>query len=387
MDNIFRHKINNEELIFNDIIYIDKNGDDLHGNGKKDSPFFTIKKALETVKQDNTAIIINPGEYNWRVNDYENNDKFSLFTSLNNSVNFIGYNDKTVINTKFNKPNCNLIKCGKSNLNIYNLVVKVDCEYNGENKISNNFICGNDNKIENIKTNIYNCVLQFKASQNCKGLFYNNKDGNCNMYNCLIDFGEVINSWSGYKDPQPGPEIKEDEKIKNRLKLYNCLIKNIYDWRSNTGGTDTPYIDCINCIKGNDNCYNEHDTMTNKNIKIEDIVVDDRYYPVNTEIWKNFSIDIKNSDNTLGNVGVYGGRYQWDNIEIKKSDIKIETVNKIIDKKEDYTFKFSISPAYINNCIEQEMANQISNDVNKNIFYNYLFIKTDWKNVNEINLF
>jgi hypothetical protein len=376
MAKVYRYRINNTVLQFSGIIYIDPNGSDLTGNGTQTKPFRTIKKAVSMVTLDNTAIVLNEGTYNERVNSYKNNTSSQancLFSANNYKISFIGKGFKTVINTEFIQTSSFIATVGKSDCNVYNLIVNVKCSYTGDNT-SNCFVAGNDTYSANL--NLFNCAFNFIPSVNQVGIYYDNTKGKVSATNCIFSMGSDNNSWTGNC---VGTSV---------FTATNCIFKNIYDWRSFAGGNKPPHMSLTNCIKNNNNYWNTYSTMTDGggNI-IFDVIYNINYYPTNTTLWLNSGLStVKNFDNTVSNIGPYGGIYQWSDNHIVAATVTISNITNIINKGEKCNFNFNISPAYIQNyTMINDSLIQSFND-NSNVTYLYNINKNLWNSIKKFEI-
>ncbi len=374
MGKIYRYRINNSELKFSDIIYISPKGNDILGNGTEKNPYITIKKALSMVTKDNTAIVLKEGEYNERLKDYGKNSQIKncLFTTIDYSVTFLGEGNKTIINTEMTAANSYIVKAGTKNLAIYGITVNIGVDYAGDNA-SNYIFAGDVNDSSSV--DIYNCVFKFLDSQNKTGLYYANY-GIINAYNSIFIMANDINSFAGYRLNSA------------KLTMTNCIVRELANWNSFNSGSVTPYIDIENCIINNDKLWNANGTMTQRgNNIIFYTIFDNKYYPINTIDWKNGGkTDIKNPDNSISNIGVYGGNYRWSDYESTDTNITINKVNDTIEKGTDYDFYFKIDQTFVTNKLEINNAGIESFNDNQNITYLYNYDKIVWKCINSFEI-
>jgi hypothetical protein len=346
------------------------------GDGTELNPFKTIKKAVSAVTIDNSAIVIKEGTYNERLNSYKNNTTSvvnCLFSANTYKISFIGQGYKTVINTEFNQTGSFIAAVGKSDCNIYNLIVNVTCNYAGDN-VSNCFVAGNDTY--NLNLNLFNCSFNFIPSTNQVGIYYDNTKGKVSAINCNFSLGSDNNSWTGNC---VGTSI---------FTAINCIFKNIYDWRSFGGGNKPPHLSLTNCIKNNNNFWNTYNTMTDGggNI-IFDVISNINIYPTNTDLWKKSGLaSIKNKDNSVSNIGPYGGIYQWDDSCMIGATITIPNITNIINKGEQCKFNFSISPAYIKNYTIVNSSLIRSFNDNLTVTYLYNINMNTWNYINKIEI-
>lgn len=423
----------NTTLVFTDFIYLAPNGNDKTGDGSYDKPYKTIKHSISKVDNNNTAIVFKEGKYNENpyslseisgnlcngvANDYyvtnkgthdtryyycqDNKDKKALFYNQNYKITFIGENNNVEIYSRFNEEYSTLIYQGKQNtMEFYGLKFFVDCNtsYYCDNNI---FIstCMNGQLV-----NIYNCVFKYiKNYNNIRGIFESGDSSASSIkaYNCIFDLGDVYNAFSGtrhrtykkrtewygstYNDNQTNYDNNELQNVKSKLIAINCIFKNIDNWGDCNGYENGAFIECSNCIIPNLPSYGN--AKIDKYSLKSDVNFDNDFYPGNSDIWINTGVDsIKDPDNKISSIGVYGGPYSWEpKVRYNAANIMMESFLKQIDKNKSNEFKFTIQPHKNFNYIHsEEMFNGEYIETN-NIKYDYLLDKREWDSTQYIEL-
>ncbi|WP_459476475.1 Ig-like domain-containing protein [Clostridium saccharoperbutylacetonicum] len=252
-------KINNTNLNFNKIIYVDSNnGNDTSGNGSQSNPYQSLWKCLNYLSDNNlkndVAIVMNDGDYDW--------------TPISS-----GYSCN--VNSKFNGMKVSFIakNRGKAFIKSTNGLELLIVEGNSSWRI---------------KFSFYGLVFH-NISGDGNYVCLGGDDWTNEYYNCVFD-NLNIGGWNG--------------KISNAsIITVNCLFKNCSDGfytRQPLSGQGINNASTNSII----------DPYSGAKTKSLTNVIADAEYNITSSYWKN-SGDGTNPDGTQANIGVYGGKFAW----------------------------------------------------------------------------
>lgn len=241
-------------------IYINSEyGDDTNGNGTEDKPYASLNKIIETgiIENGNSyAIVLMKGEYDL--------PKDIITLTNDKSINIFGNKKDTILNlpkTVIGNAADGAVGNINYSLNFYRLVVKDDSSSNTTNKWrSTNNVTFNNVVIINNQPAKYSLLALKK----------------CNINNCISIGTQTVN-------------------IRCDTLVGTTLVTNSYGNFSSGYGTK-------------DEQWNYQTNYITKALKIDLTtyrITDDE------SLWKNIGTGT-NPDGTQANLGVYGGKYSWE---------------------------------------------------------------------------
>jgi hypothetical protein len=411
-------RYNNTELVFTHSIYVSPTGNDSTGNGTKNKPYKTIQFATNKVVNDTTAIILLPGTYN--ENPYVNTSatdgtayyyngnvrryaKVSmnkgLFMSTTYKTNFLGYPNQTFVNVVFNQPNCSVVMAGRTKpVYMYGITVNVNCSQ--ATAVDSNCFIGA--LPDSQGAYMYNCIFKYvQTFANKRGIMHSVYNASAYYaYNCIFDMGDITNAYSGnrhttmYESDIASDYYHSwwgnwyvmsdaaDPSENSQLNAYNSIFLNIQNWLAEYSGTNGAVIACTNCIIPNTaNYYNV--TLTNC-IK-DDAKLDDNFHQIQSTIWKNSGVStIMNADNTVSNIGVYGGIYQWNELLSEQATIMMDNFQAVVNKGSSINYGFTISPPTTRSVEKYDDIFSGNFIDSNNLKYSYLLDKRAWSKLNRV---
>ena len=285
------YRINNTNLTFSKIIYVDVNGDDSYGNGTIENPFKSLYKCLSYLNEnnlkENVAIVMGDGEYDWTeiATGVSNNIK-SEFQGM--KVSFIAKNPGNAFIS--------------SNNGLEVLVVE-------------------NNSNLRIKFNFYGLVFHNITGDNNTSCLGGDSWMN-EYYNCVFD-KLSLDGWNA---------VDKDACIKTQNCLFVNCKGNIYNgFVSGEGINNASTNDIIEPIKGS------------KTTCLDNVIIESDY-SISSGGWENKGTGI-NPDGTYANIGVYGGEFAWGDWTRDTSNaiLSISPENDAIDKGEEVYADINIS--------------------------------------------
>lgn len=269
-------KVNSTLMEFTEVIYVDSvNGDDINGDGSKESPFAGMVKAFDYMKdncKENGAIVISDGQY----------DVAGLFTSANQNI-----------NSKYNGLKVSLFAETLGGVTFLN---------------SKEWHLTQDNKNYRIKLKFYGIIISSSYTHgHLGGDNWINEYYNCVFNNYYGGFNMIVSSTEIYVQNCAFVGKKNDCYTKHPVKgtALNCV--------SDTASMD-PY-------KGTKKSALYNATF-------------DSNYNITSAGWENAGEGI-NPDGTKAHIGVYGGQFAWGSkvFEVSAWPIKLDAAagNTVVD--------------------------------------------------------
>lgn len=263
-------KINNTKVYYNNIFYVDaNNGNNTTGNGALNTPYKTIQKAI-TVAQDGDLIYIQEGIY-----DVTNSDGGSGYRSglSNNSknINFVGVKGKTIfqINGNISTDTYCFIYSGQGWSHLYNITFN----HNAGSRLTDHqcAIFG----YGPIKVKLFNCVINYQSLPAAVTTLHFSLINTINYiecHNCVFNIINRRNFEACYLN----------YGTSNNVKIINCASN-------------------VSFFKTDGNYYNYN--LENLNLTTD--------YRVTNKTWRRLGLGL-NPDETVANIGLYGGLFSWD---------------------------------------------------------------------------
>jgi hypothetical protein len=184
--------INNEELTYNNIIYVDAiNGDDTNGDGSESSPLATVTKAYSQASDGDAIYLIGNDSANY--NDYTG--------SIDKQIDFIGDGLNSIMDFGANS----VLGNSTANVSFYRINIFADEMFRDSGNYNYNYYnciivpqigTFNYDTTSSYPVGFYNCIIDFTKSTN--RTFYRDDSY---FENCIIfGAGDSSSSWGHYGD-------------------------------------------------------------------------------------------------------------------------------------------------------------------------------------------
>lgn len=275
--------INNEKLTFNNIYYVDVNGDDANGTGSRDNPFKTVNYAVTKCATSGDAIYALEGVHDVTriAGTY---DSGGLYDG-GKAISFIGEKHKTVFlcdGTKHASRDTHAIMFTNAGSKAYQIIFD-----------------------QRVGTRSGNYPTSITGAGDHGAVL-----------------GEIINCV--IKTDSPTPSTTYSNSATSTIKFTNCVFDVKANFVASYSGNGSQKINCA-CNYNMDN--------VNLTTCITNATFDDKYN-ITSAGWENTGTGL-NYDGTIANIGVYGGLFEW---------IFFSTYTLIRDMLTDelFTFDFNI---------------------------------------------
>lgn len=326
--------INNTELNFNNVYYVDPvNGSDTN-SGSVASPFKTVQKAVSVCASSWDAVYALEGTHD--VTTVSGSYGKGGLDDSGKSISFVGIPNKTIFlcdGVKNTGRDHHAICTYGTGTKIYNIIF--DIRMNGRTTNYMNAIFGRDYTY--VKAEVYNCV--FKHDGTAPSLLYDNSGGS------------------------------------SLIKVYNCSFDVATNFVGSYSGVTTATLTLVNSVC-NRSFYNE-----GTKVSTLDGVSYDSEYSITSSGWRNVGqgTDI---DGTPADLGVYGGQFSWVN---PNAVITIPNPSATVLKNTDYQFDFSIkSPLTVYKTVAKAMTDEGS--VGSGRILSGVIDKSQWLSIDKVEV-